>query len=165
MFWTQTSPKVRACIVFAAAVGSTAFSTLTILTILFLTGWLRKALRSLPSPLPTCLIQNTSSEFKSLLTFRSWVDDLPFYVLASTYFEMFNYTYLPRGKVARISLYRALSMVVIFFSWKKSKAVATIPHLKPPPITKEWLTSTMSQGYGVYSCRFVCTRRTIFASQ
>lgn len=25
--------------------------------------------------------------------------------------------------------------------------------------------STMSQGYGVYSCRFVCTERTIYASE
>lgn len=86
---------------------------------------------------------------------------------------MFSYTCLPHGNVARISLYRALrmlSMVVIFFSWNESKQkqssfLATIPHLKPPPINKQWLTSTMSQGYGVYSCRFVCTGRMIFASE
>lgn len=86
---------------------------------------------------------------------------------------MFNYTCLPHGNLARISLYwslRMLSMVVIFFTWniskeKQSSFLATIPHLKPPPINKQWLTSTMSQGYGVYSCRFVCTGRTIFASE
>lgn len=38
---------------------------------------------------------------------------------------MFNYSSLPHGNVARISLYRALrvlSMTIIFFSWNKSKA-------------------------------------------
>lgn len=39
MLWTQTSPKVRAGNVFEASVGSTAFTTLTILTVLFFWNW------------------------------------------------------------------------------------------------------------------------------
>lgn len=54
-----------------------------------------------------------------------WANDLSFYVLASTSFEIINYACQPHRNVARISLYRALrmlSMVVIFFSWNKNKA-------------------------------------------
>lgn len=148
LLWTQSSSNVRVGIAleFGASIAPTACTAPAVLTILLVFNQVTE--KGFKTQFVYSITNLSGIRYFSWIQILTYLQDLgKWLILLCHGFHIFwnrvNYACLPHENIARINLYRALrmwSMVVIFFSWNKSKA-----ETKPFPCYNPTLESTTHQ--------------------